>query len=445
MPHKSQQNSAQSKPPSLRQITLELLRKVTSQGQMLHDAFASHAAWQALPPRDRRFVRRLLTISLRHYGDAQEVLTKFMRKPLSSRDSKALDILIIGVVELLWADSASHAAVDEAVNLMRSQGFHNLTRLANGILRSIERDRSALQAADYDPFGNAADWLKNGLIRDWGDGAPSIMASLLTLPALDIRVKSDPDLWADTLGGIALRHGTVRRRDGFVAELSGYDEGAWWIQDAAASVPALLFNSILSDMAGGIAGKHIVDLCAAPGGKTAQLCASGAKVTAVDNSPSRLKTLNENMTRLGFSPQVVAADGASWRPENLVDGVLLDAPCSATGTIRRRPDILRAAKPDFDSLAKIQRSLLDKAASWLKPGGVLIYATCSLLKREGEDIIANPLPSLAPSEIAGDEVAGFKVIHSAPHAIRLMPDSLDNAPDSLDGNDGFFIARFTKL
>ncbi len=432
--HKPQQKLAQSKPPSLRQITLELMRKITGQGQMLHDAFASHAAWQALPPRDRRFVRRLLTISLRHYGDAQEVLTKFMRKPLSRRDSKALDILIIGVVELLWADSASHAAVDEAVNLMRSQGFHNLTRLANGILRGIERDKSALQAADYDSFGNAADWLKAGLVGDWGDGAASIMAALLMLPTLDIRVKSDPDFWADKLGGIVLDHGTVRRRDGFVAELEGYDEGAWWIQDAAASLPALLLSNALGSMA----GKRIVDLCAAPGGKTAQLCASGADVTAVDNSPSRLKILHENMNRLGFAPQVVAADGASWRPDGLVDGVLLDAPCSATGTIRRRPDILCAAKPDFDQLAKIQKSLLDKAASWLKPGGVLVYATCSLLKREGEDIIAAMPPSLAPLEITAAEAPGFKVIHSAPHAIRLMP-------DSLNGNDGFFIARFIKL
>ena len=431
---------------SSRQIVQDLMQMIIGQGLPLQDALNQHQGWGQLDDRDRRFARRLITMVLRHHGAAKAILNSQMTKPLNRRDRKAEAILIMAVVELIWAESDSHAAVDQAVRLMRNGGFRHLTGLANGVLRNIDRRREDIIAAPQDPMVNAPAWLQDALINDWGDQASGIMASLLAPPPLDIRPKANAEDWAEKLGGVVTPHGSIRLTDGMVSALAGYDDGAWWVQDAAASLPALLL--------GDINGKRVIDCCAAPGGKTAQLCAQGADVIALDQSAERMKILTTNMTRLKMTPEIVIADGMRYTPDHgLVDAVLLDAPCSASGTIRRRPDILTHQKaPDMALLNRLQKGLLAQAATWLKPGGVLVYATCSILKQEGEEIIASAPQSLKPVPINADDIPGFNATQSEGFGLRIMPNALQLTPQVLDsgrnipqGNDGFFIAKFMKV
>lgn len=431
-----------------------LMESVIGKGHPLQDALNKSKEWGGLEPRDRRFARRLITTLLRHRGDAAHVLSRYLKKPLNRKDKKAEAILLLAVVELVWADGDSHAAVDQAVRLMRGEGFTHLTGLANAVLRKVAGDAEAIKQEAPTPMRNAPKWLETALTADWGNDAEAIMAQLLTVPPLDIRVKSNAASWAEQLGGTMLTHGSVRLNDGMVAELAGFDEGEWWVQDAAASLPAILIETGLK---GGLNGKTVVDLCAAPGGKTAQLCAAGATVIAVDSSADRLKILGENMTRLKLNPEVVTADGLSWSPDEKVDAVLLDAPCSATGTIRRRPDILsHYSPPDLAHLNQLQRGLFEAACAWLKPGGVIVYATCSILKAEGEAMVT-PLPDgIRAMPITADELDGFTIYSPDANktddgSVRIMPDSLncdqshmDSGADITQGNDGFFLARFIK-
>ena len=449
---------------SSRQIVQELMQMIIGKGLPLQDALNQHDGWNRLDDRDRRFARRLVTMVLRHHGAAKAILQSQMTKPLNRRDRKAEAILVMAVVELIWADSDSHAAVDQAVRLMRNAGFRHLTGLANGVLRNIDRRRDDIKSTPEDPMVNAPTWLKDALAHDWGDDASRIMESLLQAPPLDIRPKEEAGAWAEKLGGVATPHGSIRLGEGrleegpskgrMVSALEGYDDGAWWVQDSAASLPAMLL--------GDIQGKRVIDCCAAPGGKTAQLIAAGADVIALDQSAERMKTLNANMTRLQMTPQIVIADGMTHQlgdaVDDLVDAVLLDAPCSATGTIRRRPDILSHQKaPDLAMLNQLQHGLLAQAATWLKPGGILVYATCSILKDEGENIVSSAPASLKPVPITTGDAPGFNITKTDGDAIRLMPDALQISPQESDpqdldktrnipqGNDGFFIAKFIKV
>ncbi|MCE2516306.1 MAG: MFS transporter [Alphaproteobacteria bacterium] len=430
-----------SKPASAaRRAIVMMMEEVIGRGHPLQDALNASKEWGQLDQRDRRFARRLITILLRHRGDARHVLKRYLSKPLSRRDKKAEAILLLAVVELIWADGDRHAAVDQAVRLMRGEGFSHLTGLANAVLRRVAADIDAILAEPPTPLRNAPGWLVSALEADWGPDAEAVMASLLMPPPLDLRVKTDPAGWAKRLQGVALPHGSVRLTDGMVTALDGYDDGDWWVQDAAASLPAMLLEGAFTD---GLKGKTVVDLC--------ELCAAGATVLAVDTSADRLKILTENMTRLKLSPEVITADGMAWSPDQKVDAVLLDAPCSATGTIRRRPDILsHNSPPDLGHLNSLQRGLLEAALSWLKPGGVLVYATCSILKAEGEAMVASLPDGAQDLPVTDAELHGFAATASG-RGVRVMPDALQVEADDLDttriipqGNDGFFMARFVK-
>ncbi len=432
-----------------RQVVINLLEAVIDKTQPLQDALVNSNQWNNLEPRDRRFSRRLIATYLRRRGDAAHVLARYLSKPLHSRDKKAEVILLLAVVELVWAGSDSHAGVDQAVRLMRGAGYPHLTGLANAVLRKIALDAEAIKLEPETPLRNAPKWLIRALKDDWGDDAEGIMGHLLNPPPLDIRPKNAAEQWAETLDGTALPHGTVRLNDGMVTALAGYDDGEWWVQDAAASLPAMLIASAFD---GGIKDKIVVDLCSAPGGKTAQLCANGANVIAIDASSERLKTLNINMKRLNYTPEVITADGMTWSPKTPVDAVLLDAPCSATGTIRRRPDILsHDTPPNLAQLNALQRGLFAAASRWLKPGGVIIFATCSILKAEGEAVVT-PIPEgLKEMPITDDELMGFSRYKTAHHktediGVRIMPNALnlDHLANIPQGNDGFFLARFIK-
>ncbi len=440
---------------SSRLVVLDLMAEIIGKGHPLQEAIKRHENWGQLDYRDRRFARRLITIILRYRRNARIVLNRYLKKPINRKDRKAEAILILAVVELIWANGDAYAAVDQAVRMMRGQGFTHMTGLANAVLRKVAADQTTLQAEAHDPMVNAPTWLQEHLKHDWPDHAARIMASFLSEPSLDFSCANDPHAWASKLNGALLAHNTIRRRDGNPTTMDGYDDGGWWVQDAAAAIPALLIKSTLALSDGSLNGKTIVDLCAAPGGKTAQLVAMGANVIAVDSSVDRLKTLKANMDRLKMAPTIITADGTAWTPPEKVDAVLLDAPCSATGTLRRRPDILSHDQaPDLDMLNDIQHRLLAAAATWLKPGGVLVYATCSILKAEGEYIVKNIPSGLSQAPIKADEIDGINMTINDKGYARVMPDAVDVmaakiTPEDMDtindipqGNDGFFIARF---
>ena len=273
-------------------------------------------------------------------------------------------------------------------------------------------------------------------------------------PTLDFSCAEHAEDWAERLEGSLLASGSLRRRDGNPALLEGYDEGKWWVQDAAAAVPAL----ILEKVSGALNGKTVIDLCAAPGGKTAQLVAKGANVTAIDSSAERLKTLHANMKRLKMAAHVVTADGTTYTPEAPVDAVLLDATfVQQQGHYGADPISFVMTKLILKTLNKAQKDLLYAAATWLKPGGVLVYATCSILKAEGEAILASLPKGMTIHQVQADDIDGIELTIDEHGFARIMPNAIktneakimskdmDSTDDIPQGNDGFFIACLTKI
>jgi 16S rRNA (cytosine967-C5)-methyltransferase len=319
----------------------------------------------------------------------------------------------------------------------------HFTGLINAVLRRIAREGAERIAAFDAPVLDTPPWLMARWIKTYGEAtAHAIAAANGREPALDLTVKADAAGWAEKLDGRVLPTGSVRTIvHGAVTALPGFDDGAWWVQDAAASIPARLL--------GNVAGLRVADLCAAPGGKTAQLVAAGAKVTAVDRAPARLKRLQENLTRLSLEAELVCADVAEWTAEQPFDAVLLDAPCTSTGTIRRHPDVpwlKRAA--DITSLAASQRRLLDHAITLIKPGGTLVYCTCSLEPEEGTDVIADLLAreaSVRRVPIAAAEVFGETELINQDGDLRTLPCHFTAADSRFAGVDGFYAARLEKL
>jgi len=388
-----------------------------------------------LDPRDRAFARLLVTTCLRRGGQIDRILGGLMAKPPTGKAREAIHILRIGAAQILFLDTGAHAAVNSTVDLMRASGFERLTGLSNAVMRRLSREAETLLSAT-DVEDNLPDWLRKSWRAQYGVGRTRQMMDLMMQPPLlDITPKRDPDDWADILDGTLIDGRTVRRAfDGDPTRLEGFEEGHWWVQDAAAAVPAALF--------GDLAGRHVVDLCAAPGGKTAQLIAAGAKVTAVDSSKQRLDILERNLDRLGMKATLVATDGRTFTPREKVDAVLIDAPCSATGTLRRRPDVLRHHNAtDLVSLAGIQRALITRAAGWLEPGGCLIYATCSLQHEEGEAVIEQVTAELtgriAINPVTEAEAGDFAPALTGAGMLRILPSDFAG----IGGVDGFFVAR----
>ena len=410
----------------------EVLRLVEN-GRHLDEALRQT---RGLDDRDRRFVRLLAATCLRRAGQLDLILADLLDRPPSGKQRDAMIILRMGAAQLLFLETGAHAAVNSTVELMRAAGFDRLTGLTNAIMRRLTRE-GARRLEATTPADNLPDWLRDSWQQHYGAPATdAIMTLAMQPPTLDITPADPQTDWATKLEGRLINGHTIRRAfDGDPADLPGFKEGAWWVQDAAAAFPVTLF--------GDLAGKTVIDLCAAPGGKTAQLIAAGAQVTAVDSASKRLKTLRGNLSRLGMLAQCVTADGRSFAPAEKVDAVLIDAPCSATGTLRRRPDILRGRKPDeIAALATLQTALLRQAAGWLKPDGCLIYATCSLQHEEGEDvaeaIAADPESGLTPFPVSPEEAGAFAAAVTATGTVRLRPDLFAD----IGGVDGFFVARF---
>ncbi|MEQ8807297.1 MAG: transcription antitermination factor NusB, partial [Rhodospirillales bacterium] len=342
--------------PDARAAALDLLQGVIRRKQAL-DQQMTGGAFAALDPRGRAFAHNLVATTLRRLGQIDALISSCLEKPLPPNARTAQDILRLGAAQLLFTGTADHAAVDTAVDLARARGQGRLAKLVNAVLRRLQREGAAALTAQDAARLNTPDWLWRAWEAAYGAETCRAIADIHLAPApLDITVKEDAAAWAARLGGQALSDRSLRLSDAApVPELPGFAEGAWWVQDRAAALPVRLL--------GDVTGQNILDLCAAPGGKTAQLAAAGARVTALDRSDKRLDILARNMDRLGLRAETVAADALSWNPPAPFDAVLLDAPCSATGTIRRHPDLPHLKGPeDTAKLADLQDRLLARAS-----------------------------------------------------------------------------------
>jgi 16S rRNA (cytosine967-C5)-methyltransferase len=419
--------------PSARAVALELLQGVLVHQRTLDELIERNAGWPQLETRDRGFARLLTSTTLRRLGEINQALDLFIKERPPGKARAVADALRLGACQILFLGTQAHAAVGETVELIGSlDGLAGYKGLANAVLRRMAREKPAT-----DPWRNLPAWLKESWVDAYGEPkARAIAAAHLAEAPLDLSLKADADDWAQKLGGGILPTGTLRlpAGSGPVETLSGYAEGGWWVQDAAAALPARLLGQ----------PRQAIDLCAAPGGKTAELLARGIEVTAVDRSAQRLMRLKQNLERLKLSATVIEADATTWRPGEPAEAVLLDAPCSATGTIRRHPDLPWLKRPtDLPKLTALQDRLLANAVAMTRPGGMIVYATCSLQPEEGVARIEALLASGAPVErapIAASELGGLGDLLTPEGDMRSLPFHLADK----GGMDGFFAARLRR-
>lgn len=402
----------------------QLLQHILQQKVTLDEALAERPLQGDAA--DTRFIMMLVLTTLRHLGQLDALVKKYLEKPLPDKRVSAQNALRLGVAQLLLMHTPAHAAIHETVELVKQGPDKGLSGLVNAVLQNISREQPAMPH----PAHNIPQWLQHRWEHSYGKPTMKAIADVAAMrPPLDVCTRGnfaqgerlDAQVWR-----LPSDHEAVQ-------ELEGYGEGNFWVQDIAATYPARLL--------GEVKGLHVLDIGAAPGGKTAQLAKAGARITAVDKSAARMETLNENMARLKLEVMPVVADALQWNPAHAFDAVLLDAPCSATGTWRRHPEVLQVTtQHDIAELARLQRDLLKRAWSWVKPGGTLVYCTCSLEPEEGEHqaswfaehhpdaTLAKPTAELPPEAITTE---GF---------VRTRPDMLQEK----GGIDGFFAAAFRK-
>jgi 16S rRNA (cytosine967-C5)-methyltransferase len=394
-----------------------------------------------LDPRDRSLVRSIATVSLRRLGTIRTALARFLDKGLPKKAVGLEWTLTVAAAQILFLDVPDHAAVDLAIHAVRRDSRSApFASLSNAVLRNIVRHRDEL-IVPTDPFIDTPAWLAARWRKTYGEPVAVRLAEAHRLePTLDLTVKSDVAAWAERLGGLVLPTGSLRLAARTpVAELEGYADGEWWVQDAAAALPARLLNVR--------AGEHVVDLCAAPGGKAAQLAQVGAQVIALDRSAERMKRLAANMARLDLAVTVSIGDVLNF-DGGPYDAILLDAPCTATGTIRRHPDVAWTKRAsDIATLAATQARMIDRALTLLKPGGRLVYCTCSLEPEEGEQQIAALLrrnPDVVRVPISPEEIGGMAECLNEQGELRTLPIHLWTDDPRLSGLDGFFAARLER-
>lgn len=432
----------------VRRGAARIVTAVTTDGRTLDDALAEALTGDlaSLDARDIAFARLIAVTTLRRIGQINAVLAHYMAKPIDHRAPFARATLQTAVAQLLFLDVPAHAVIDVAVQTIKGhRKSQHFCGLVNAVLRKVAAGGAELVAAQDATALNTPEWMMTRWSTAYGpDTAAAIASAHLVEPALDLTFRSANDDLVAELDGCLLSTGSVRLRGaGRVDVLAGFAEGAWWVQDAAAALPAHLL--------GDVRDKRVLDLCAAPGGKTAQLCSAGAHVTALDNSASRMPRMTENLARLDMSGELVVGDIMTWQPSSPYDAVLLDAPCSATGTMRRHPDLALLKSPaDIAALAAQQADMLAAAADFVAPGGTLVYCTCSLEPEEGPERIAAFLAAHEDFVIraaTADELncptnwitpEGF--LRTLPHyeVPRLSGDG------AMAGVDGFFAARMER-
>ena len=401
---------------------------------------SAHPGLATLPDRDRALMRRLVATVLRRLGTLRHLLGQFLDKGFPTEAPRTQIILLIGAAQILWLDVPDHAAVDLSVRLAQAdRRAARYAGLVNAVLRRVAQSRAGASTGEVSR--DTPEWLLSRWVRRYGaETASAIALANGHEPALDLTVKRDAQSWAERLRGRVLATGTVRTlAQGPITLLPGFNEGAWWVQDAAASLPVRLL--------GDVRGRSVADLCAAPGGKTAQLAFAGARVTAVDRSPARLARLRENLARLSLDAEIVAADVQDWQGGPF-DAVLLDAPCSSTGTIRRHPDVpWLKSEADLVALTALQQRLIDRAVDLLAPGGTLVYCVCSLEPEEAEQQVAALLardPRVVRKPLTAEAVYGCAEFVSAEGDLRTLPLHLGDPDPRWGGLDGFYAARLTR-
>ena len=425
-----------------RRVAADILEAVLGGKRPLDGELENNAALRSLDERDRGLIRMLVATVLRRLGTLRHLLGVFLDRGFPKEAPRVETALLLGAAQILLLEVPAHAAVDLSVRLVQDdRRAAHYAGLVNAVLRRITREGKDLLAAADTVALDTPPWLMERWSKRYGaETARAIATANGQEPPLDLTVNGDPGEWARRLGGRVLPTGSVRLiAHGPVSGLPGYSEGGWWVQDAAAALPARLF--------GDMAGMRVADLCAATGGKSAQLAHAGAKVTAVDRSASRLARLRENFARLKLSVETVAADAAAWQSPAF-DAVLLDAPCSSTGTIRRHPDIpWLKQKSDLPGLVALQQRLLDNAAALTKSGGTLIYCVCSLEPEEGEDAIEALLarnPWLIRHPIKAAEIFGMSDWLTPEGDLRTLPCHLPDPEPRMAGIDGFYAARMQR-
>jgi 16S rRNA (cytosine967-C5)-methyltransferase len=421
-------------------LAFDAIEAVLTHRRPLDDAFESHPALTTLPDRDRAFALNLASTVLRRLGQIDALIDGCLARPLPDRLRSVRNLLRLGVAQLVFLHTPAHASVHTTVDLARRRRAGTHASLINAVLRRLASEGAQSATAQDLARLNTPDWLWDSWTTAYSEAvARSIAQVHLMEPPLDLTVRpeANPQEIADALRARLLPTGTLRLwHAGPIAELPGYSEGAWWVQDAAASLPARLL--------GDVRGRRVLDLCAAPGGKMAQLAAAGAHVVAVDRSPKRVRRLEDNLRRLGLRAETLVADVATWRPPAPADRVLLDVPCSATGTIRRHPDVMRLkTATEIVQLAKLQARLLAAATDMLAPDGVLVYCACSLQPEEGaqlvDSLIAEGLP-LQRVPLLANELRGFDQFLTSAGDVRTLPSQMADC----GGLDGFYAARLRR-
>jgi 16S rRNA (cytosine967-C5)-methyltransferase len=427
---------------SARAVALGLLVQVLDKKMALDMALERDRGFHNLPVRDRAFVRMAVGTTLRRLGQIDDFIARALDKKVTLNPPVLQHLLRLGAAQIAFMNVPDYAVVDTSVRLAVEQNLSRQKGLINAVLRRVTENHKEWEAKQDFARMNIPDWLLKCWIADYGlsEAANIAQASLSEAP-LDISLKSSEEAsyWEGVLEATRLPSGTLRRiGGGDVRQFSGFDDGMWWVQDAAAALPAMLL--------GDVSGKEVVDMCAAPGGKTAQLAAAGANVIALDRSSQRLKKLDENMKRLRLDERVKTqiADAGEWTTKTPPTHILLDAPCTATGTIRRHPDVLALKHPrDLDRLVEIQRKILSNACDLLAQGGILVYCTCSLQKAEGEEQIAwllSARPDMQRVPVQAEEIGGLATLINEAGDVRVLPYHMA----AQGGMDGFFAARLMK-
>lgn len=407
------------------------------------ESFAPLGSAELAEPRERALANRLVTTALRRHGHITGAIGQLLEKGLPKKSGSFEAVLRISLAQLLYMpELGDHSGLYLGVEAVKRDGkARHLSGLMNAVLRRAQADAVELRdqpAASLFPAPLVERWQSS-----YGSVIEELAAALVAGAPLDLTFKHDSPALVELLGAEPIASDSVRlaNRDAAVVDLPGYAEGRWWVQDAAAAIPARLLQ-LPRDA-------RVLDVCAAPGGKTAQLVKAGYRVTALDSDVVRLDRLRDNLKRLGMVAEVVVADGTSYEPRQHFDGILLDAPCSATGTFRRHPEVVwHRSVRDIAGRVALQRRFISHAAKLLAPGGMLVYCVCSLEPEEGEEQaqwIASTLPELEPVPISADELKGYPEAIVQAGVVRTHP----AIPLGISGGkpgtlDGFFVARFRR-